>query len=43
MPPGGFELAVPVFLRAKEVHASDRAATVTGGKTNSGTRIYYKK
>jgi hypothetical protein len=26
----GFELTIPVFERAKTVHASDRAATVIG-------------
>jgi hypothetical protein len=29
MPQVGFELTIPVFERAKTVHASDRAATVT--------------
>jgi hypothetical protein len=30
MPRVGFELMIPVFKRAKEVHALDYAATVTG-------------
>jgi hypothetical protein len=30
MPPVGFEPAIPVFERAKTVHAPDRAATVIG-------------
>jgi hypothetical protein len=30
MRPVGFELTIPVFERAKIVHASDRAATVIG-------------
>jgi hypothetical protein len=29
MPWVGFEIAIPAFERAKTVHASDRAATVT--------------
>jgi hypothetical protein len=31
MPRVGFEHTIPVFERAKAVHASDRAATVSGG------------
>jgi hypothetical protein len=30
MPRVGFEPTIPVFERAKTVHASDRAVTVTG-------------
>jgi hypothetical protein len=30
MPLAGFELTIPVFERAKTLHALDRAATVTG-------------
>jgi hypothetical protein len=30
MPPVGFETTIPVFERAKTVHALDRAATVIG-------------
>jgi hypothetical protein len=30
MPQVGFELMIPVFERAKTVHALDRAATVIG-------------
>jgi hypothetical protein len=30
MPSVGFEPTIPVFERAKTVHALDRAATVTG-------------
>jgi hypothetical protein len=30
MPQVGFEPATPVFQQEKTVHASDRAATVTG-------------
>jgi hypothetical protein len=30
MPEVGFEPTIPVFERAKTVHASDRAATVIG-------------
>jgi hypothetical protein len=30
MPVIGFEPTIPVFKRAKTVHASDRAATVIG-------------
>jgi hypothetical protein len=30
MPRVGFELTIPMFKRAKTVHASDRAATVIG-------------
>jgi hypothetical protein len=30
MPQVGFELTIPVFKRAKAVHALDRAATVFG-------------
>jgi hypothetical protein len=30
MPQVGFELTIPVFERAKTVHALDRAATVIG-------------
>jgi hypothetical protein len=31
MPLVGFEPAIPVLKRSKTFHASDRAATVTGG------------
>jgi hypothetical protein len=31
----GFELTIPVFGRAKTVHALDRAATVIGSTLNS--------
>jgi hypothetical protein len=31
MPLAGFEPTIPVFKRAKTLHALDRAATVTGG------------
>jgi hypothetical protein len=30
MPVAGFEPTIPVFERAKTIHASDRATTVTG-------------
>jgi hypothetical protein len=30
MPQVGFELTIPVFERAKTIHALDRAATVIG-------------
>jgi hypothetical protein len=34
MPPQvGFQLTIPVFERAKKVHALDRAATVIGPET----------
>jgi hypothetical protein len=33
MPQAGFELMIPVFERAKTVHALDRAATVIGRST----------
>jgi hypothetical protein len=32
MPRVGFEPTIPMFVRAKTVHASDRAATVIGLK-----------
>jgi hypothetical protein len=32
MPLVGFEPTIPVFERAKTVHALDRAAIVTGGQ-----------
>jgi hypothetical protein len=32
MPRVGFELMIPVFERAKTVHALDGAATVIGGE-----------
>jgi hypothetical protein len=31
----GFETTMPVFERAKTVHASDRAATVIGDLSNT--------
>jgi hypothetical protein len=34
MPQVGFERTIPVFERAKTVHALDRAATVIGQKYN---------
>jgi hypothetical protein len=39
MPQVGTEPTIPVFERAKAVHALDRAATVTGGKINKGIKI----
>jgi hypothetical protein len=39
MPHAGFEATIPVFQRAKTVHALDRAATVTGYNTS---RIHIK-
>jgi hypothetical protein len=35
MPQVGFEPTIPVFERAKTVHASNGAATVIGRATNS--------
>jgi hypothetical protein len=37
----GFEPTIPASERAKTVHASDRAATVTGC-ADSNTRFYYQ-
>jgi hypothetical protein len=39
MPPMGFELTIPVFERAKTVHALDRAATEIGKFTNTEAYI----
>jgi hypothetical protein len=36
MPRVGFEPTIPVFERAKMVHASDRAVTVIGELYNNG-------
>jgi hypothetical protein len=36
MPRVGFESTIPVFERAKTVHASDRAATVIGRENIRG-------
>jgi hypothetical protein len=35
MPRVGYESTIPVFERAKTVHASDRAATVIGSIDNT--------
>jgi hypothetical protein len=35
----GYELTIPVFGRAKTVHALDRAANVSGSKTPSLYKI----
>jgi hypothetical protein len=40
MPWVGFEPMIPVFERAKKVHALDRAATVVGATFNLLTYIY---
>jgi hypothetical protein len=39
MPCVGFEPTIPVFERAKTVHALDLAATVISGKYNSKQKI----
>jgi hypothetical protein len=39
----GFEPTIPVFERAKTVHALDRAATVIGISTVSFVSIFFKK
>jgi hypothetical protein len=40
MPSVGFEPTIPVFERAKTVHASDRAATVIGTFNYSHIKKY---
>jgi hypothetical protein len=39
----GFELTIPVFERAKTVHASDRAATLIGKFQYCSCKIFSKK
>jgi hypothetical protein len=39
MPQVGFELTIPVFERAKRVHALDPAATVPGVKCGLVTQL----
>jgi hypothetical protein len=36
----GFEPKIPVFERAKTVHALDRTATVTGGNIINTTKLF---
>jgi hypothetical protein len=40
MPQVGFEATIPVFERAKTVHALDREATAIGNEDVWGERIY---
>jgi hypothetical protein len=40
MPQSGIESKIPVFKRAKTVHALDRAATVMGEHLNCLTNVY---
>jgi hypothetical protein len=43
MPQEGLEYTIPVFERAKTVHALDRAATVIGIKITYSVQIFHQR